>query len=62
MPLHWWQMILELDEELVEAPGVAPFFSYGNCTLNNLLTLEENGGVDGCGATESLGVSGSERC
>jgi hypothetical protein len=52
-------MILELDEEeLVEAPGVAPFF----CTLDNLLTPEENGGVDGCDATGSLGVSGSERC
>ena len=26
MPLHRWQMILELDEEeLGEAPGVAPF-------------------------------------
>jgi hypothetical protein len=51
-------MILELDEEeLVEALGVAPFF----CTLDNLLTPEENGGVDGCGAIESLGVSGSER-
>jgi hypothetical protein len=61
MPLHWWQIILELDEEeLVEAPGVAPFFSCGNCTLDNLLTPEENGGVDGCGATRSLGVSGSE--
>jgi hypothetical protein len=56
-------MILELnEEELVEAPGVAPFFSCGNCTLDNLLTLEENGGVDDCGATGSLGVSGSERC
>jgi hypothetical protein len=52
-------MILELDEEEpVEAPRVAPFF----CTLDNLLTLEENGGVDGYGATESLGVSSSERC
>jgi hypothetical protein len=59
MPLHWWQMILELDEEeLVEAPEVAPFF----CTLENLLALEENRGVDGCDATGSLGVSGSERC
>jgi len=56
-------MILELDEEeLVEAPGVPPFFSCGNCTLDNLRTSEENGGVDGCGATGSLGVSGSERC
>jgi hypothetical protein len=52
-------MILELDEEeLVEAPGVAPFF----CTLDNLLTPEENGGVDGYDATGSLGVSSSERC
>jgi hypothetical protein len=51
-------MILELDEEkLVEAPGVAPFF----CILDNLLTPEENGGVDGCDATRILGVSGSER-
>jgi hypothetical protein len=41
-------MILELDEEeLGEAPRVAPFF----CTLDNLLTPEENGGVDGCDAT-----------
>jgi hypothetical protein len=56
MPLHWWQMILELDEEEpVEAPGVAPFF----CTLDNLLTPE---GVDGCDATGILDVSGSERC
>jgi hypothetical protein len=56
-------MILELnEEELVEAPGVAPFFSCGNYILDNLLTLEENRGVDGCGATGSLGVSGSERC
>jgi len=53
MPLHQWQMILELgEEELVEAPGVAPFFSCGDCTLDNLLTAEENGGVDGYGATE----------
>jgi hypothetical protein len=52
-------MILELDkEELVEAPGVAPFFY----TLDNLLTLKENGGVDGCDATGSLGVSGSKHC
>jgi len=30
MPLHRWQMILALDkEELVEAPGVAPFFTWG---------------------------------
>jgi hypothetical protein len=56
-------MILELDEqELVEAPGVAPFFSCGNYILDNLLNSEENGGVDDCGATGSLGVSGSERC
>ena len=56
-------MILELDEEeLVEAPGVPPFFSCGNYTLDNLLTPKENGGVvDGYGATGSLGVSGSER-
>jgi len=54
MPLHRWQMILALDEEeLVEAPKVAPFFSCGGCTLDNLLTLEENTGVS---------VSGSERC
>jgi hypothetical protein len=46
-------MILELDEELVEAPGVAPFFSCGNYTLDNLLTPEENGGVDDFGATGS---------
>jgi hypothetical protein len=58
MPLHQWQMILELDEELVETSGVTPFF----CTLNNLLTPEENGGVDDCDATGILGVSGSERC
>jgi hypothetical protein len=52
-------MILDLDEEeLVEAPRVAPFF----CTLDNLLTPEENGGVDGCDTIGSLGVSGSERC
>jgi hypothetical protein len=63
MPLHRWQIVLELDEEeLVEAPRVAPFFRYENCTLENLLTPEENGGVDGCGATGSLGVSSSERC
>jgi len=37
MPLHRWQMILELgEEELVEAPKVAPFFSYEGCTLDNL--------------------------
>jgi len=47
-------MILVLDEEeLVEAPGVAPFFSCGACTLDNLLTPEENAGVS---------VSGSEHC
>jgi hypothetical protein len=52
-------MILELDEEeLGETPGVALFF----CTLDNLLTPKENGGVDGCDATGSLGVSGSKRC
>jgi hypothetical protein len=52
-------MILELDEEeLGEAPGVVPFF----CTLDNLLTPEENGGVDGCDATGILGVSDSEWC
>jgi len=46
MPLHQWQMILALgEEELVETPRVAPFFSYGGCTLDNLLTLEENAGV-----------------
>jgi hypothetical protein len=51
-------MILELDEEeLGEAPGVAPFF----CTLDNLLTPKENGVVDGCDETGILGVSGSER-
>ena len=61
MPLHRWQMILALgEEELVEAPGVASFFSYGGCTLDNLLTPEENAGVDGCGATEILSVSSSE--
>jgi len=26
----------------VEAPGVAPFFSCGSCTLDNLLTLVDN--------------------
>jgi len=63
MPLHQWQIILELGEEdLVEAPEVTPLFSCGGCTLDNLLTLEEKAGVDGCGATEILGVSGSERC
>jgi hypothetical protein len=52
-------MILELDEEeLGETSGVAHFF----CTLDNLLTPEENGGVDGCDAIGMLGVSGSERC
>jgi hypothetical protein len=52
-------MILELDEEeLGETPGVTPFF----CTLDNLLTPEENGGVDGCDAIGILGVSDSERC
>jgi len=56
-------MILALGEkELVEAPRVAPFFSCGGCTLDNLLTSEENAGVDGCGAIEILSVSGSERC
>jgi hypothetical protein len=41
-------MILELDEEeLGETPRVALFF----CTLDNLLTPEENGGVDDCDAT-----------
>jgi len=56
-------MILELGEdELVEAPRVAPFFNYGDCTLDNLLTLEENAGIDCCGTIEILGVSGSERC
>jgi hypothetical protein len=56
-------MILELDEEeLVEALGVAPSFSCENCTLDNLLTPKENGGVDGCGATGRLGISDSERC
>jgi len=56
-------MILVLgEEELVEAPRVAPFFSCGGCTLVYLLTLEENAGVDGCGAIEILGVSGSEGC
>jgi len=55
-------MILALDEEeLVEAPRVTPFFSYGGCTFDNLLTPEENVGVDGCGATEILSVSSSER-
>ena len=49
-------MILALGEkELVEAPRVAPFFSCGGCTLDNLLTLEENVGV-------SMSVSGSEHC
>jgi len=63
MPLHRWQMILALDEEeLVEAHGVAPFIRCGGCTLDNLLSPEENAGVDGCGATEILSVSGSERC
>jgi len=63
MPLHRWQMILALDEEeLVEAPRVAPFFSCGGCTLDNLLTPEENTSVDGWGARQILGVSGSERC
>jgi hypothetical protein len=63
MPLHRWQMILALgEEELVEAPGVSPFFSCGGCTLENLLTPEENAGVDGCGAIEILSVSGSKRC
>jgi hypothetical protein len=56
-------MILEMDEEeLVEAPRVAHFFSCGNYTLDNLLTPKENGGVDGYGVTGSLGLSGSERC
>ena len=59
MHLHQRQMILELGEEdLVEAPRVAPFFSCGDCILDNLLTVEENGGVDGCGATKILGISG----
>jgi len=63
MPLHRWQMILALaEEELVEAPGVTPFFSCGGCTLDNLLTLEENTGVEGCGATKILSVSDSECC
>jgi len=63
MPLHRWQMILALGEkELVEAPRVAPFFSCGACTLDNLLTPEENAGVDSCDATEILSVSSSERC
>jgi hypothetical protein len=49
-------MILELDEEeLGETPGVALLF----CILDNLLTPK---GVDGCDATEILGVSGSKRC
>ena len=57
MPLHRWQMILALDEEeLVEAPEVAPFFTCGGCTLDNLLTPEENASVDGCGATKILSV------
>jgi hypothetical protein len=52
-------MILELDEEeLGEAPGVAPLF----CTLDNLLTPEENGSVDGYDATGILGVFDSEWC
>ena len=56
-------MFLELDEEeLVEAPRVAPFFSCGGYTLDNLLTLEENTDVDGYGATEILGISGSKHC
>jgi len=56
-------MILALgEEELVEAPRVAPFFSCGGCTLDNLLTPKESAGVDGCGATEILGVSSLERC
>jgi len=56
-------MILALaEEELVEAPGVTPFFSCGGCTLDNLLTLEENTGVEGCGATKILSVSDSECC
>jgi len=56
-------MILELGkEELVEAPRVVLFFSCGGCTLDNLLTPEENTGVDVCGAIEILGVSGLERC
>jgi len=56
-------MILELgEEELVEAPGVTPFFNCGDCTLDNLLTLEENGCVDDYGAIEILGISTSECC
>jgi hypothetical protein len=52
-------MILELDEEeLGEALGVAPLF----CTLDNLLTPEENRGVDGCDAIGILGISDSEQC
>jgi len=43
-------------EELVEALGVARFFSCGGCTLDNLLTLEENAGVDGCGERLWLGT------
>jgi len=39
-------MILALgEEELVEAPGVASFFSCGGYTLDNLLNPEENAGV-----------------
>ena len=47
------------EEELVEVRGVAPFFSYTGCTLDNLHIPEENAGVDGYGAIEILGVSGS---
>jgi len=50
------------EDELVEASGVAPFLSCGGCTLDNLLTPEENASVDGCGAIEILSVSGSECC
>jgi len=54
MPLHRWQMILALgEEELVEAPGLASFFTCGGYTLDNLVTPEENAGVS---------VSGSECC
>jgi len=56
-------MILELgEEELVEAFGVAPFFTYRGCTLDSLLIPAENAGVDGCGATEILDVFGLKRC
>jgi len=44
------------------APRMSPFFSCWGYTLDNLLTPEENAGVDDYGATEILDFSDSERC